>query len=87
MRSKNAPSQKTAGSPRLQRKILMATSIMLKEMEPRKKDAIFNFLKGMMELNEEEERLFEERMAELKGILEMEETNQWNGLKKRNPEV
>jgi hypothetical protein len=70
MRSKNAPSQKTAASSRLQMKVLMATSIMLKEIEPRKENAILNFLKGMMEL-EEEERLFEERLAELKGIVEM----------------
>jgi hypothetical protein len=46
---------------------------MLKEMEAAKKDAILSFLKGMMELNEEEDKLFEERMAELKGILEMED--------------
>ena len=83
MKSKNDPSQKMAGSPQLQRKILMATSIMVKEMESRKKEAILKFLKGTMELNEEEERLFEERMAELKGILEMEDA----GPKKRNPEV
>ena len=83
MKSKHAPSQKTAGSSRLQQKILLATSIMLKEMEPRKKEAILKFLKGTMELNEEEERLFEERMAELKEILEMEDA----GPKKRNPEV
>jgi hypothetical protein len=70
MKSNHDP--KTAGSPRLQQKILLATSIMLKEIEPRKKEAILNFLKGMMELSEEEERLFDERMAELKGILEME---------------
>jgi hypothetical protein len=83
MESNNASSRKTAGSSRLQQKILLATSIMLKEMEPRKKEAILNFLKGMMELSEEEERLYEERMAELKGILEMEDTKP----KKRNPEV
>ena len=83
MKSNNDPSQKTAGSSRLQQKILLATSIMVKEMEPRKKEAILNFLKGMMELDEEEERLFEERMAELEGILEMEDTKP----KKRNPEV
>ena len=46
MRSKNAPSQKTAGSALLQMKILMATSIMLKEMEPPKKEAILNLLQG-----------------------------------------
>jgi hypothetical protein len=78
----NAPSQTTAGSDQLQKKILMATSIMLKEIEPRKKAALLNFLKGMMELSEEEERLYEERMAELKEILATEEI-----LKKRNPEV
>ena len=83
MKTNNDPSQKTAGSSQLQQKILLATSIMLKEMEPRKKEAILNFLKGMMELDEEEERLFEERMAELEGILEMEDTKP----KKRNPEV
>jgi hypothetical protein len=82
MKSKNAQSQETAGSSRLQQKILLATSIMVKEIEPRKKEAILNFLKGMMELSEEEERMFEERMEELKGILEVGET-----LKKRNPEV
>ena len=83
MKSNNDPSQKTAGSSRLQQKILLATSIMVKEMEPRKKEAILNFLKGMMELDEEEERLFEERMTELKGILAMEDDEP----KKRNPEV
>jgi hypothetical protein len=73
MRSKNDLSQKTAGSSRLPMKLLMATSIMLKEMEPPKENAILNFLKGMMELDEEEERLFEERLTELKGILAMED--------------
>jgi hypothetical protein len=73
MRSKNVLSQKTAGSSRLQMKLLMATSIMLEEMEPPKEEAILNFLKGMMELDEEEERLFEERIAELKGIMQRED--------------
>lgn len=73
MRLKNALSQKTAGSSRLQMKLLMATSIMLKDMELPKEEAILNFVKGMMELEEEEEKLFEERLAELKGILEMED--------------
>jgi hypothetical protein len=83
MKSKNERSQNTAGSHRLQQKILLATSIMLKEMEPRKKEAILTFLNGMMDLDEEEQKLFEERMAEFKGILEMEESKP----KKRNPEV
>jgi hypothetical protein len=68
-------SQKTAGSPRLQMKLLMATSIMLKEMEPPKEEAILNFLKGMMELDEEAERLFEVRLMELKGILRWKTSN------------
>ncbi len=72
MSSMNAFSQKTVGSSRLQMKLLLATSIMLKEMEPPKEEAILNFLKGMMELEVEEERLFDERMAELKVIMEME---------------
>jgi hypothetical protein len=73
MRSKNVLSQKAAGSSRLQMKLLMATSIMLKKMEPSKEEAILNFLKGMMELDKEEEWLFEERMVELKGIMDMED--------------
>jgi hypothetical protein len=65
-------SRKTAGSTRLQKKLLTATLIMLKEIEPRKKEAILDFLTGVVELDEEEERLFEERLAELKGLLEGE---------------
>jgi hypothetical protein len=83
MKANNGASQNTAGSFQLQRKILMATSIMLKEMEPRKKEAILNFLNGMIELTGGGRKAIEERMAELKGILEMGNT----GLKKRNPEV
>jgi len=61
-----------AGSYQLQKKLLLATRVMLMEMEPRKKDAILTFLKGMMELDEKEEKLFDERLAELRGILEQE---------------
>jgi len=61
-----------AGSHKLQMKLLLATRIMLDEMEPRKKNAILAFLKGMLELDEKEEKLFDERLAELKGLLEQE---------------
>lgn len=62
-----------AGSYRLQKKLLLATRIMLMDMEPGKKEAILTFLKGMMELDEKEEKLFDERLAELRGILEQED--------------
>jgi hypothetical protein len=63
-------SRKTAGSTKLQMKLLRATLIMLQDIEPGKKEAILDFLTGMVELDEEEERLFEERLAEFKGLLE-----------------
>jgi hypothetical protein len=84
MDSNNAPSATTTGSAQLQRKILLATQIMLKEMALQKKEAILNFLKGMVALDEAEEQLYDERMAELKQLLAMENAD---GLKKRNPEV
>jgi hypothetical protein len=73
MRTKSE-SMNIAGSYRLQKKLLLAIQIMLKEMEPKKKEAILAFLKGMMELDENEEKLYDERLAEFKRLLE-EETN------------
>ena len=50
---------------KLNQKLELATHILNHEMAPRKKKAILNFLKGMVELNKRDEKIFERRLAEI----------------------
>ena len=47
----------------LNKKLELAEMILNKEMAPRKKEAILNFLRGIYELPKGDEKIFEERLA------------------------
>ena len=63
--NKSFNGKKPINSDKLNQKLKLAEHILNHEMAPRKKRAILNFLKGMVELSKREEKVFDGRLAEM----------------------